>query len=146
MQLREKSLLWFHRSRDGDARGCRYLSWKRRCGGVLFPFIGHCPHRHLRPQVLICGPLSCGFLAVPAWLPGPFLWVKPEEEIRIGGTPWLAQAGRADDDAQGRRYSFWRHRYTSAPLLPFLASRVKTLTPVGSGGVLDVVTFLKTSP
>lgn len=88
-QLREKSLLWFHRSRNGDARGCRYLSWKRRCGGVLFPFIGHCPHRHLRPKVLICGPLSSGFLAVPAWLLGPFLWVKPEEEIRIGGNPMV---------------------------------------------------------
>ncbi|KAE8770211.1 Arginyl-tRNA synthetase [Hordeum vulgare] len=49
-QLREKSLLWFHRSREGDARGCRYLSWKRHCGGVLFPFVGRCPHRHLRPQ------------------------------------------------------------------------------------------------
>ncbi|KAE8782622.1 Peroxidase 2 [Hordeum vulgare] len=62
------------------------------------------------PQVLVCGPLSFGFLAVPAWLPGPFLLVKPVEEIRIGGTPWLAQAGRAADDAQGRRYSFWRRR------------------------------------
>ncbi|KAE8806796.1 Arginyl-tRNA synthetase [Hordeum vulgare] len=38
-----------HRSRDGDTRGCRYLSWKRRYGGVVFPFVGRCPHHHLRP-------------------------------------------------------------------------------------------------
>ncbi|KAE8794809.1 Serine/threonine-protein kinase HT1 [Hordeum vulgare] len=40
-----------HRSRDGNARGCRYLSWKRRCGGVLLPFVGAACVGRLRQEV-----------------------------------------------------------------------------------------------
>ena len=36
--------------------------------------------------------------------------------------------------------------YVCSFISPLSASRVKTLTPVGGGGVLDAVTFLKSSP
>ena len=36
-------------------------------------------------SALISGLLSCGFLTVPVWLPGPWPWVKLVEEIQIGG-------------------------------------------------------------
>ena len=36
--------------------------------------------------------------------------------------------------------------YVCSFISPLFASQVKTLTLVGSGGVLDAVTFLKASP
>ena len=95
---------------------------------------------------LISGLLSCGFLTVPAWLPGPWPRVKLVEEIQIGGNP-LVGPGRPRQRRCSRAPLFFLE--TSVYVCSFISSlstsQVKTLTPVGGGGVLDVVTFLKPS-
>ena len=96
---------------------------------------------------LISGLLSCGFLTVPAWLPGPWLRVKLVEEIQIGGNP-LVGPGRPRRRRRSRAPLFFLETsvYVCSFISPISASRVKTLTSVGGGGVLDAVTFLKASP
>ena len=69
------------------------------------------------------------------------------EEIQIGGNP-LVGPGRPRRRRCSRALFFFLETsvYVCSFISPLFASRVKTLTPVGGGGVLDAVTFLKASP
>ena len=86
--------------------------------------------------------LSRGFLALPAW---PRM--KLVEEIQIRGNPLVGPC-RPRRRRRSRAPLFFLKTsvYVCSSTSYITASRVKTLTPAGGGGVLDVVTFLKASP
>ncbi|KAE8821242.1 hypothetical protein D1007_00626 [Hordeum vulgare] len=86
--------------------------------------------------------LSCGFLVLLAC---PRM--KLVEEIQIRGNP-LVGPGRPRRRRCSRAPFFFLETsvYVCSSTSYLTASWVKTLTPVGGGGVLDVVTFLKASP
>ena len=131
-------------------RGAGIWSGGRRIFGGLGPRVAALVAGGVRSG---CWPSSPARCVSPSTVPG-CAGVWPTSGLRlilvvgiqIGGNPWSAPAGRDDDDVRGRRFlhgDIGRGLPFHTPP-PCFSS--ENLTPVGGGGVLGVVTFLKASP